>query len=443
MSNELGRTLQTSAPEKDAARSIAILAVDDEPSVLEAIKRLLRADGIEVRTASSGGEALRVLEDDAESIGVIVSDYAMPGMSGAELLGITSGRWPDLTRVLLTGNADLEAASRAVNEGQLSRLYTKPWQPAEFRRAITQALEQHRVLSENRRLRALAEEQAARLAEWNQSLETQVAERTAELEQANLSLQKGLLGTVQLLLGMLEQRLPERAARCKEVARLAARLAERANMPKPEIRWVQVAALIHDLGLTSLPDSLLRRPPAELLLNQRVQYERHPLIGQKMLSRVDELTRLGTWVRHHHERWDGNGYPDRLAGPNIPLPSRIIALTDAYLEAASIDSGTAPMWRRAQMSAGAFDPDLVTLLQDELSGAPMPTDTPRGGARVAVENLREGMILAEPILTTSGSVLLPDGEMLTADQVARVVSFSVNAVLRTTSVAIEGAVADK
>src|SRR5258708_23423513 len=109
-------------------------------------------------------------------------------------------------------------------------------------------------------------------------------------------------------------------------------------MPEAEIRWVQVAALMHDLGLASLADTLLRRPPAELLLTQRTQYERHPLIGQKMLGRVEELTRLGTWVRHHHERWDGMGYPDRLAGMNIPRPARIIALADAYLEAAALDN---------------------------------------------------------------------------------------------------------
>jgi HD-GYP domain-containing protein (c-di-GMP phosphodiesterase class II) len=122
---------------------------------------------------------------------------------------------------------------------------------------------------------------------------------------------------------------------------------------------------------------LLRRPAAELLLNQRIQYERHPLIGQKMLSRVEELTRLGTWVRHHHERWDGMGYPDRLVGEAIPLPSRIIAVADAYLEAASLEPGMAPMWRRAQLTAGAFDPGLITLLHAELSGVPMPAEPPQ------------------------------------------------------------------
>jgi response regulator RpfG family c-di-GMP phosphodiesterase len=443
MSDEKTVGRMTFTPEAAPPRVISILAVDDDPAVLEALKRLLRPDGINVRTARGGEEALRLLEEDADSIGVIVSDYSMPEMSGAELLRATSLRWPEVTRVLLTGNADLDAASRAVNEGQLSRLYTKPWQPAEFRQAIAAALEQHRALCENRKLRALAEQQAVRLEEWNRLLETQVAERTTELEHANISLQKGLLGTVQLLLGMLEQRLADRAARCREIARLAARLAERASMPKTEIRWVQVAALVHDLGLASLPDALLRRPAAELLLNQRVQYERHPLIGQKMLGRVEELTRLGIWVRHHHERWDGMGYPDRLAGTAIPLPSRIIALADAYIEAASLETGMAPMWRRAQVTGGAFDPTLVALLHDELSGAPMPPEAQEGRIMVAVEDLRQGMILRESIRTTSGSILLTEGETLTEDHVARVLSFSMNGVLETKNVAIGGSVADE
>jgi response regulator RpfG family c-di-GMP phosphodiesterase len=438
MSDDRGPAPPTFGPEQIAPATVSILAVDDEPLVLEAIKRLLRPDGIDVRTANSGDEALRLLDRDAETIGAIVSDYSMPGMTGADLLRVTLQRWPDITRVLLTGNADLEAASRAVNEGQLSRLYTKPWQPAEFRQAIAQALDQNRVLCENRKLRALAEEQAASLEQWNHRLETQVTERTAELEQANVSLQKSLLSTVQLLLGMLEQRLPDRAARCREVARLAARLAERARMPKTEIRWVQVAALIHDLGLASLPDALLRRPAAELLLNQRVHYERHPLIGQKMLSRVEELITLGIWVRHHHERWDGMGYPDRLAGAAIPLPSRIIALADGYLEAAAFENGTAPMWRRAQLNAGAFDPDLVILLHDELSGATMRVANRAREIIVAVEDLRPGMVLAESIRTSSGSILVSEGEILSDDQVAHVLSFSANAVLQTTTVAIQG-----
>ena len=173
-----------------------MLAVDDEPSVLSALTRLLVPHGVRVLTALGGAEALSLLEEAGPSIGVVISDYAMPNMNGAELLHAVRLRWPDITRVLLTGNADLPAAARAVNEGQLSRLYTKPWKTDELRQAVSQSLEQHHVVKENRRLRALADEQAVRLEQWNQRLEGLVSERTLELEGANARLQRGLLETV-------------------------------------------------------------------------------------------------------------------------------------------------------------------------------------------------------------------------------------------------------
>src|ERR671933_555836 len=126
----------------------------------------------------------------------------------AVLDAVTRLRWPALVRLLLTGNADLAAAARAVNEGHLSRLITKPWEPDQLRQAVAEALEQHALLVENERLRALADEQARRLEQWNQRLEGQVAERTAELGRANMSLQRALLDTVRLMVGILEWRVP-------------------------------------------------------------------------------------------------------------------------------------------------------------------------------------------------------------------------------------------
>jgi response regulator RpfG family c-di-GMP phosphodiesterase len=140
---------------------------------------------------------------------VLISDYSMPDMNGAELLRGASLRWPDITRVLLTGNADMPAAVLAVNDGRLSRLYTKPWQPDDFRRAVAEALEQHRTLVENQRLQAEAVEQSARLAQWNEQLEGIVVDRTTELQQANETLGHGLLEMFRLLQTFLGWRLPE------------------------------------------------------------------------------------------------------------------------------------------------------------------------------------------------------------------------------------------
>jgi response regulator RpfG family c-di-GMP phosphodiesterase len=358
-------TIEDARPDP-TAQGPGILAVDDEPALLSALTRLMRPDGIRVFTATSGAEALAMLEEHAADVGVVVSDYTMPEMTGAELLGTIRLRWPDITRVLLTGNADLATAARAVNAGKLSSLQTKPWQPDEFREALREALDHHLALSESRRLRQLADAQAVRLEQWNQRLEALVAERTEGLQQANASLQRGVFETVRLLLVLLQQRLPRRTEHYRETARMAGRLAERCHLPADEVRAIQAAALIHDIGLVGLPDNLLRGPAGQLPVAGRDEYQRHSLIGQQMLNSIDPLTEMGRWIRHHHERWDGRGYPDRLAGSAIPLPARIISLAAGISEAIAREGGTAPSWRWNQEGADEFDPALQILLNDEL-----------------------------------------------------------------------------
>jgi response regulator RpfG family c-di-GMP phosphodiesterase len=425
-----------------------VLVVDDEPVLLTALSRLLRPSGRRILVADSGASAITLLERDAESIGVVVSDYTMPGMTGAEFLGVVRLRWPDITRILLTGNADIASASAAVNEGGLSSLFTKPVQPEEFRQAITQALAHHASLVETRCLRRIADDQAARLELWNARLETLIGERTRDLESANVSLRKGMLETVRLLLVLLQQRLPRRIPHYKAVARLAGRLAERAERPPEEVRAIQAAALIHDIGLVSLPDALLN--PGLVPITRRGEYERHAILGQQMLSSVEELAEMANWIRHHHERWDGTGYPDRLAGSAIPLASQLIALAAGFNEAVAREGGSAASWRWMQSEAGEFNPVLVRHLDDDINSRPSRT-TPDSEAHsdkltrtpesqqlprfelgqtlhtfqseqdwkdfdmsvLPLRRLRAGMVLGQPIVMGSGIILLREGETLT------------------------------
>jgi len=157
----------------------AVLLVDDEPAVLAAVARLLHPAGVRVFTAGDGADALAVLDEQASAIGVVVSDYAMPSMSGAELLRTVRLRWPDITRVLLTGNADLPAAAAAVNEGQVARLFLKPWDPPAFQRAVLQVLDEHRLVHENRRLHALLDRAATALREIQPEMATNVRPHVA------------------------------------------------------------------------------------------------------------------------------------------------------------------------------------------------------------------------------------------------------------------------
>jgi len=135
-----------------------ILLVDDEVNVLSALTRALIDDPYEVLTASGGRQALEIME--GKNIKAIVSDERMVGMQGSELLAEVRKRSPHTVRILLTGHATLEAAMRAVNEGEIYRFFTKPWDDTQLRFALMSAVEKHDLEAENRRLIAAVKEQA-------------------------------------------------------------------------------------------------------------------------------------------------------------------------------------------------------------------------------------------------------------------------------------------
>ena len=414
-----------------------VLLVDDDESLLAAMSRLLRPDGLRVLIAPGGERALELLEAEGDSIGVVVSDYQMPGMNGADLLRAVRLRWPDATRILSTGNADLTAAARTVNEGQVSRLITKPCDPDQFREVVGAALTQYQLVLENRRLREVADEQSIRLEQWNQRLEETVNQRTAELEQANASLQRGLLDCVRVLVGFLERRLPDRASRCREAARLAGRLAERAAMPAETVRRIQLAALVQDIGLMGLPDPILRQRPEDLPTAAR-----------------DPVRAASDYWPGHAQRYRAAGgdrdldsppsramgrarLPRSPLGLAIPLPSRIIALTDGYIEAVGREGTTATRWRSAQRAAGAYDPDLVEVLAAELENR--VAAAPNTGAEVPISQLRAGLQLMAPITSTTGAVLVKSGEVLTEALLGRIQALATAGVLASDTVRVAAA----
>jgi len=127
-----------------------ILLVDDEPNILKALKRLLRRDGYTIHLADSGAEALKILA--VEPINVIVSDHRMPVMTGIEFLAKVKERYPDITRIVLSGFSDLDTITEAINEGNIYKFLAKPWDDAQIRTTIKEAFEQNELRLENSRL---------------------------------------------------------------------------------------------------------------------------------------------------------------------------------------------------------------------------------------------------------------------------------------------------
>jgi putative nucleotidyltransferase with HDIG domain len=214
---------------------------------------------------------------------------------------------------------------------------------------------------------ALAAQRSFVLYQAERRLASDLAEVNKHLERANLSFATALVAT-------LDARDRYTAGHSAAVAIYARDIAERMGLPSETVRLVHVCGLVHDIGKIGLPPGLLEKPGA-LTLEERRHMEEHSVIGERILANVDDYTEIAKIVRHHHERVDGQGYPDGLVGDAIPLLSRIIAVADAYNAMTSdrpyrdaMPSQVARL-RLAQAVESQFDTTVVAAFEAILAGA--------------------------------------------------------------------------
>lgn len=169
---------------------------------------------------------------------------------------------------------------------------------------------------------ALAAQRSFVLYQAERRLASDLAEANKHLERANLSFASALVAT-------LDARDRYTAGHSAAVAIYGRDIASRMGLSADQVQLVHLCGLVHDIGKIGLPAGLLEKPGA-LTLDERRQMEAHPVIGERILDKVDDYAEIARIVRHHHERIDGQGYPDGLVGDDIPLLSRIIAVADAY-----------------------------------------------------------------------------------------------------------------
>jgi len=162
-------------------------------------------------------------------------------------------------------------------------------------------------------------------------LETLADQLGAALRSATLyeQLERAYLGTAEALGAALEAKDASTAEHARSIVANAERVGRRLGMSEDELRDLRYAAAFHDIGKISVPDTVLNKP-GPLTEDERGQLERHPLVGEQILEPVEFLARVRSLVRHCHERWDGGGYPDGLAGDRIPLGARVIQVCDAH-----------------------------------------------------------------------------------------------------------------
>lgn len=412
------------ANNKPEPKKWTVLCVDDEPNILSSLRRLFRAPGYRVLIAEGGTQALDILSQ--EPVDLIISDMRMPMMDGAQLLEQVKDRWPHIVRLLLTGYADVTSTIAAINKGQIHRYMNKPWNDDEVLLIVKEAFDRKELELEKHRLELLTQQQNDALKELNASLETKVEQRTAELAQANDRLKRGYLSSIKAFSSLLEQRGPHLVGHARKVADVARRIAVAMKLDEKTTGDIFIAGLLHDVGQMGLSDLILSKPVPKMNDEELKQYRMHPLRGEQTLMALEDLHDASVLIRSHHERMDGHGFPDRLAGEAIPLGARILSVAETYddLQSGHLGAGGAtPSEARLLIERGQgsqFDPEVVSVFLTLFARPPVNPSKPLA---LTMDELRPGMVLAKDFMSDEGVVLLAADFVLTADMIRRLRSF--------------------
>ncbi len=304
-----------------------VLFVDDEANILKALQRLLRNEPLNVLTATSPQEAIELLKSTPAQ--VVVSDQRMPDMSGVDLLSTIREHQPEMVRMMLTGYTEMNIAVEAINRGEIYRLITKPWNDEELKATLRQAFDHYDLKAEIKRLNLVTREQNFELQDMNRNLEGKVRERTRQLAAKHQELRTAYIQTIRALAEAIDAKDAYTRGHSERVAVYASQLAREMELPKETIERVYFSGLLHDVGKIGVPDAIITKPD-RLTEEEYLEMQKHPEIGAKILEPVEFLRHVVPCVRHHHEWFDGSnrGYPDRLQGDKIPLPSRLILVCD-------------------------------------------------------------------------------------------------------------------
>lgn len=404
-----------------AAPPATILCVDDEPNILASLQRLFRKNNFRVLCADGAAAGLAVLEQ--ETVDVVMSDMRMPQCSGADFLERVRERWPGTMRLMLTGYADIGSIVGAINRGEIYRYITKPWNEEDILLVVRDALGRRALEQEKDRLERLARAQNRSLLELNATLEERVRERTVEVQSAqqallasNERLKGNFLTSIKVLSSMIQMRGGAMAGHACGVADLARKVALRMGLPEREAQDVFVAGLLHEIGKIGFPDGLLRIPEYALKGDALGQYRKYPQRGEQLLMPLDELRVAARVVGAHRERFDGTGFPNRLAGFDIPVGARILAvaydfeaLQSGQLVQRQVD-GKQAAGLLAESRGKRYDPDVIEAFYDVRMGRQVTDEVSH--IVMDIGQLRPGMTLGRDLVSEDGALLLSADHVL-------------------------------
>jgi len=360
-----------------------ILCVDDDSNILEGYKRQLRKE-FELDTAVGPEQGLRMVTEQGP-FAVVVSDLQMPGMNGVEFLAQVRTHEPDTVRMLLTGNAELQAAIEAINQGQIFRFLTKPCTPEALANALKAGLAQHRLITAEREL-----------------------------------LEQTLSGSIRVLCEVLALVNPEAFGRSSRITRYVESIA--ANLHVSELWSIKTAAMLSQIGCVILPESLLKKVyRGEVLTGEESQlFNQHPFVAYDLIAKIPRMKRVAEIIKFQDKYYDGYGVPgDTQQEKTIPMEASILKVALDFDALESAGKSKAEAFGEMKQRKGWYDPTVIDAMK-----AAFAKEIQYEIQMAVVADLREGMILAEGIQSSQHMLLASKGQQVTQSMVMKLQNFS-------------------
>jgi response regulator RpfG family c-di-GMP phosphodiesterase len=395
-----------------------ILIVDDEPVVLSALKATLERENFHSVGCTSPLKALAILAE--RDFAVIISDQRMPEMMGLDFLIASRQLRPNASRILITAVLALPTIIAAINKGEIFRFIAKPWLREELIATVRNAVHRHELVTHNAELQARTLDLNGQLTTANSSLEAKVRDleqQRQQLDAANHELARNYEHSLELCRRILTTYDPILGGQAKALVEFAGQMADTAHFNEAERHALRTAAWLCDLGLIGVPREMLRAfrtKSSQLSERELATLHHHPIYGQTLAGLVDGRAEVGETVRAHHERFDGRGYPDGLAGNSIPWPARCLAVAVGFVESGLTKA--AAMEALLAGSGSAYDPEAVRLFLKIANLVQLPKQV----REIMLHELEPGMVLANGIYSPHGLLLIGEGQQLSPGTISKI-----------------------
>jgi response regulator RpfG family c-di-GMP phosphodiesterase len=393
-----------------------VLFVDDEESILSSLERLFyNQDEIRIFTATSGPAGLNILEKNPD-IYLVVTDQKMPEMNGSTFLTKVKEKYPDILRILLTGYSDINDAIEAINKGGIYRYITKPWNAEDLLMTIKNSLKYASLEKKNKEMTRIILDQNNELRALNDNLEIKIQERTHELQKALNTIHKkndvlihNFHEVVIFLTNLLSHYNHFMSGHCKRVAETSKKICEKMDLDNEEMQNIIYAGYFHDIGLLGISDDFYSKNFEALTQSELHLYYEHPYLGEKLISTFKSFHKVSQIIKHHHEKYNGKGFPYHLTSENIPLGSRILLLANDYdhyifIKNKSIKETIELMHKNKD---GDYDPEILKLFLEVIK---KDEDKYCGKLKtININQLKKGMLLMGDIILTNNVLLFQRG----------------------------------